>query len=64
MKVLRPPRRELHILTGPEHDIQPTAKLVQMTSTALPVPQDASVLGARIRDGGCSFGLWAPGRPE
>ena len=31
-----------------------------MTSTALPVPQDTSVLGARIRDGGCSFGLWAP----
>ena len=31
-----------------------------MTSTALPVPQDTSVLGAHIRDGGTSFGLWAP----
>ena len=31
-----------------------------MTSTALPVPQDTAVLGARIHDGGCSFGLWAP----
>ena len=31
-----------------------------MTSTALPVPQDTSVLGARMRDGGTSFGLWAP----
>src|SRR6187200_2390586 len=29
-------------------------------STALPVPEDTSVLGARIRDGGASFGLWAP----
>jgi glycogen operon protein len=33
-----------------------------MTSIAqaLPVPTDSSVLGARIRDGGTSFGLWAP----
>ena len=31
-----------------------------MTSAALPVPQDTSVLGAHIRDGGTSFGLWAP----
>ena len=29
-------------------------------STALPVPEDTSVLGAHIRDGGTSFGLWAP----
>ena len=31
-----------------------------MSSTALPVPEDTSVLGAHIRDGGTSFGLWAP----
>ena len=29
-------------------------------STALPVPEDTSILGARLRDGGASFGLWAP----
>jgi glycogen debranching enzyme len=31
-----------------------------MTATALPVPQDTSVLGAHMRDGGAAFGLWAP----
>src|SRR5436190_19595567 len=31
-----------------------------MTSTALPVPQDTSILGAHMRDGGTFFGLWAP----
>ena len=29
-------------------------------SVALPVPEDTSVLGAHIRDGGTAFGLWAP----
>src|SRR5215217_9639541 len=29
-------------------------------STVLPVPADTSVLGAHRRDGGASFGLWAP----
>src|SRR3954447_1275859 len=29
-------------------------------STALPVPEDTSSLGAHLRDGGASFGLWAP----
>jgi glycogen debranching enzyme len=29
-------------------------------STALPVPEDTSALGAHIHDGGASFGLWAP----
>ena len=29
-------------------------------STALPVPEDTSILGAHLRDGGASFGLWAP----
>ena len=31
-----------------------------MSSTALPVPEDTSFLGAHVRDGGTSFGLWAP----
>ncbi|HET9778475.1 MAG TPA: alpha-amylase family glycosyl hydrolase, partial [Propionibacteriaceae bacterium] len=31
-----------------------------MSSTALPVPEDTSVLGAHVRDGGTAFGLWAP----
>ncbi len=31
-----------------------------MTSTILPVPEDTSVLGAHVRDGGTRFGLWAP----
>jgi glycogen debranching enzyme len=31
-----------------------------MTTTALPVPQDTSVLGAHMRDSGTAFGLWAP----
>ena len=32
-----------------------------MTSTtALPVPADTSLLGAHVRDGGTTFGLWAP----
>ncbi len=31
-----------------------------MTTTALPVPEDTSVLGAHMRDGGTAFGLWAP----
>ena len=30
------------------------------SSTTLPVPQDTSLLGAHIRDGGTLFGLWAP----
>src|SRR4051794_5448218 len=31
-----------------------------MTSTSLPVPADTSVLGAHVRNGGTTFGLWAP----
>jgi glycogen operon protein len=31
-----------------------------ISSTALPVPGDTSLLGAHIRDGGTTFGLWAP----
>ena len=32
-----------------------------MTITpALPVPRDTSLLGAHVRDGGTTFGLWAP----
>ena len=30
------------------------------TTTALPVPADTSLLGAHVRDGGTTFGLWAP----
>ena len=30
------------------------------TTTALPVPRDTSQLGAHVRDGGTTFGLWAP----
>src|SRR5918997_4776454 len=29
-------------------------------SRALPVPADTSLLGAHVRDGGTTFGLWAP----
>jgi len=31
-----------------------------LTTTALPVPSDTSLLGARVRAGGTTFGLWAP----
>jgi glycogen debranching enzyme len=31
-----------------------------MSATVLPVPEDTSFLGAHVRDGGTSFGLWAP----
>ncbi|WP_375433204.1 glycogen debranching protein GlgX [uncultured Friedmanniella sp.] len=31
-----------------------------MTLTALPVPADTSLLGAHVRAGGTTFGLWAP----
>ncbi len=30
------------------------------TTAALPVPADTSLLGAHVRDGGTTFGLWAP----
>ena len=30
------------------------------TATALPVPEDSSILGAHIRDGGTLFALWTP----
>ncbi len=30
------------------------------TTPALPVPADTSLLGAHMRDGGTTFGLWAP----
>ena len=33
---------------------------LDMSSTVLPVPEDTSFLGAHVRDGGTSFGLWAP----
>jgi len=29
-------------------------------TTVLPVPRDTSLLGAHVRDGGTTFGLWAP----
>jgi glycogen debranching enzyme len=31
-----------------------------ISTTALPVPGDTSLLGAHLRDGGTTFGLWAP----
>ncbi|MFL6027530.1 MAG: glycogen debranching protein GlgX [Friedmanniella sp.] len=31
-----------------------------ISTTALPVPGDTSLLGAHVRDGGTTFGLWAP----
>ena len=31
-----------------------------ISSPALPVPRDTSLLGAHVRDGGTTFGLWAP----
>jgi glycogen operon protein len=31
-----------------------------MTTSRLPVPADTSMLGARVRDGGTAFALWAP----
>ena len=30
------------------------------TATTLPVPEDSSILGAHIRDGGALFALWTP----
>lgn len=30
------------------------------TPSQLPAPVDSSILGARLRDGGCEFALWAP----
>ena len=61
MRRIFAPRAEsvVFTVTGLDHE-QADAKALDMSSTALPVPEDTSFLGAHVRDGGTSFGLWAP----
>src|ERR671912_268772 len=45
------------LLRRPQQDESP---IMNPTVTALPVPEDSSILGAHIRDGGTLFALWTP----